>query len=129
VSHQEREHPRYAHDAAVELHMPDRAIMGRMANLSSGGLCATLAEPIPIGTDLEIDIQLVFDDDRRSEPLRLPGRIVWCTAVGKRHQIGVRFLSIDSEKAEDLTMFLRYLDDHERAEASKHASSIDERFG
>jgi c-di-GMP-binding flagellar brake protein YcgR len=129
VSRQDREHPRYAHEAAITLNTPGIAISGRTTNLSRGGLCATLAEQIAVGTDTDVDIQLVFDDERQSEPLRLPARIVWCTAVDDGYQVGVRFLPLDAEKAEDLTMFLRYLDDGEAVSVVKRAGSVDDRFG
>ncbi len=129
VTLQEREHPRYAHEAAITLSTPDRALSGRTTNLSRGGMCATLAEALVVGMQVEVDVQLVFDDERQSEPLRLSGLVVWCTAVDDGHQIGVRFLGLDAEKAEDLTMFLRYLDDGGTTKAAKRPVPIDERFG
>lgn len=126
---QEREHPRYAHEAAITLSAPDQAVSGRTSNLSRGGLCATLAEALTVGVQVEVDIQLVFEDDRQSEPLRLPGLVVWCTAVDDGHQVGVRFTGIGVEKSEDLTMFLRYLDDGGNPSSTKRPASIDERFG
>jgi hypothetical protein len=129
VTLQEREHPRYAHEAAITLSTPDHALSGRTTNLSRGGLCATLSETLPVGLQVEVDIQLVFEDDRQSEPLRLPGLVVWCTAVDDGHQIGVRFLSVGAAKVDDLTMFLRYLDDGGSARSARLPVSIDERFG
>ena len=126
---QEREHPRYAHDAALTFTTDAGVLPGRVANLSRGGLCATLSQPLVVGQYLAVDIQLVFDDERQSEPLRLPGFVVWCTAVDDGHQVGVSFHGIDSEKAEDLTMFLRYLDDGGSPRSPKVPISIDERFG
>jgi len=32
---------------------------------------------------IDLDIQLVFSDDVQSEPLRVPGRVVWCTSVNE----------------------------------------------
>jgi c-di-GMP-binding flagellar brake protein YcgR len=136
VTLQQREHPRYAHEAAVTLRTADaaddRTISGRTVNLSHGGLCATLSAPLAVGLSVEADVQLVFEDDRQSEPLRLRGRIVWCTAVNDGHQVGVRFQGLEREKAEDLTMFLRYLDDGGINKAEKPPTPrlpIDERFG
>lgn len=127
---QEREYPRYAHEAAITLRTADVVITGSTANVSRGGLCATLREPLSIGAHLEVDVQLVFEDDRQSEPLRLPGLVVWCTAVDDGHQVGVRFQAIDGEKAEDLTMFLRYLGGGgAAAKSDKHVVPLDERFG
>jgi PilZ domain-containing protein len=129
VSRSEREYPRYAHEAAITLNTPDRAISGRTCNMSRGGLSATLSEQITVGTAIELDIQLVFTDDQQSEPLRVPARIVWCTSVDEGHQVGVSFLPLDSERSEYLTMFLRYLDDGEPDDDAKPARSIDDRFG
>jgi c-di-GMP-binding flagellar brake protein YcgR len=129
VTLQQREHPRYAHEAAVTLSTAEHALAGRTANLSRGGLCATLSEPLAVGVHAEVDIQLVFEDNRQSEPLRLVGLIVWCTEVHDGHQVGVRFQGIDGEKAEDLTMFLRYLDEGGSTKSAKLPIPIDERFG
>lgn len=88
----------------------DRAISGRARNVSRGGLCATLTEELAVGTAIEIDLKLVFGGGRQSEPLRLPGRIAWCTAIDDRYQLGAQFLPIHDETLADLRMFLRYLD-------------------
>jgi hypothetical protein len=137
VSRPEREHPRYAHEAAITFHALDREIAGRSRNVSRGGLCAEVAEAIPAGTSIEIDLQLVFGEDRHSEPLRLPARIAWCTAIDDHHQVGVQFLPMHEETAADLMMFLRYLDGRgalqpvapEAAPEASPPGSIDERFG
>jgi len=137
VSRPERQHPRYAHEAAITFHTLDRAIAGRSRNVSRGGLCADLAEEIRAGTSIEIDLQLVFAEDQHSEPLRLPARIAWCTAIDDHYQVGVQFLAMHDETAADLMMFLRYLDGRgalqaetpEASPAASPGSSIDERFG
>jgi hypothetical protein len=116
VSGAQREHPRYAHEAAIALHTPDQAVFGRTRNVSRGGLCAVLPEPIAMGTTVALDIQLVFGRNSQSEPLRLPARVVWCTSFENRYQIGVQFLPIEAETGEYLTMFLRYLDDGANAQ-------------
>jgi Tfp pilus assembly protein PilZ len=129
VSRPEREYPRYAHEAAITLNAPGHAISGRTSNVSRGGLCATLSEQIAVGTEIEVDIQLVFEDDLQSEPLRVPARIVWCTSVDDGHQVGVGFLPLDAERSEYLTMFLRFLHDDGDPAGNKRALSVDERFG
>jgi hypothetical protein len=130
-----RQHPRYAHEAAVTFLIADRALLGRTRNVSHGGLCAMLGEELAVGAAIEIDLQLVFLDNRRSEPLRLPARIAWCTAIDDRFQIGVQFLALHDETADDLTMFLRYLDGRGAARPPSAvatpggAASLDDRFG
>ena len=111
------------------LYAGSRAVEGRTHNVSRGGLCANLADPIPVGADIEVDLILVFDDEAHSEPLRLPARVVWCTPVDDANQVGVVFRALDVERAEYLGLFLRYLDDGSRREKTPRESEIDKRFG
>jgi hypothetical protein len=127
VSTIDREHPRYAHEAAVTLHLGTERHEGRTQNVSRGGLCAQLAEPLPVGSDVDVSLVLVFDDDLQSEALRLPARIVWCTGVDEGHQIGIAFRPLDAQRTEYLAVFLRYLDDR-RTERRPRDLSVDDRF-
>src|SRR5262249_33624896 len=126
VDRHQRQYPRYAHEAAITLITADQTISGRTRNVSRGGLCATLSEEIAVGTEIWVDLQLVFDHERQSEPLRLPARIVWCTSIDHVHQVGVQFLPLDGEAAEYLTMFLRYLDGEVSAKAKPSSLPIDD---
>jgi len=123
----EREHRRYAHEAAVTCHVGGKRFEGRTRNVSRGGLCADLADKIAAGTDLMVDLALVFENEAQSEPLRLPARVAWCTTVDDTHQIGLSFRPLSAQIADQLEMFLRYLDDA-RTEKSPRAANIDDRF-
>ncbi len=126
-SAKEREHRRYAHEAAVICHVAGKRFEGRTRNVSRGGLCADLADKITVGTDLMVDLSLVFEDEAQSEPLRLPARVVWCTTVDDTHQIGLVFRPLAAGISDQLEMFLHYLDDT-RAEKAPRAASVDDRF-
>jgi hypothetical protein len=132
VSEPQREHPRYAHEAIVTLHVGGSVHQGRTTNVSRGGVCAylpDLVDVIPIGTDTEVDVQLIFDEETQSEALRLPARVVWCTRLDESFQVGLSFKPLKAELAEYLTMFLRYLDDGKKSARSKRESTLDKRFG
>ncbi len=123
-----REHPRYAHEAALTFRVADQpALSGRTRNLSRGGLCAELADPLPVGADVDVTVVLMFEDDMQSEALALPGRIVWCTPVDDAFQVGIAFRPVDSERAEYLAMFLGYLE-AARADRPAREPSVDDRF-
>lgn len=124
----DRTHPRYAHEAAITVHVNHLALEGRTANMSRGGLCADLEDAIAVGADVEVDIQLIFDEGTQSEPLRLPARVVWCTKLDDAFQIGLAFKPMTQELGEYLTMFLRYLGDGSTAQRRRRESSIDKRF-
>ena len=102
-------------------------IAGRTHNLSRGGLCADLADAIPMGADVDVDIVLVFDDDVQSEALRLPGRVVWCTPLDEAHQVGLSFRPLDAKRTEHLSLLLSYLDNTKQEKAPRDLS-IDDRF-
>jgi hypothetical protein len=123
-----REHPRYAHEAVITLVHGLKSVWGRTQNLSRGGLCADLPEAIAVGADIEVDIQLIFDDTE-SEPLRLPGRVVWCTTLDETYQIGLSFRGLTAEQVEYLTLFLKYLDDGAPRARTRRESNLDKRFG
>jgi hypothetical protein len=130
VTRPEREHPRYAHEAAVTFHVRDKQLLGRMTNVSRGGLCADLPEPISAGSEIEIDLQLVFDDDVRSEALRVGARVAWSTAHDELHQIGVSFRPLDADKTELFDIFLSLLDNKEREKPTNlRDQPVDDRFG
>jgi hypothetical protein len=130
VAHSEREHPRYAHEAAVTLRVGGRQLSGRTTNVSRGGFCADLEVEIPIGTEVEVDLHLVFEDDVHSDALRMAARVVWCTTVDEGFQIGLAFKPLNAEKTKYLTLFLRYLDDNVKTPKGRASDrNIDDRFG
>jgi hypothetical protein len=127
VPQTDREYPRYAHEAAVTFRWAGKSCEGRTQNVSRGGLCANLAVALPMGSDVEVSIKLVFDDALESEALVLPARVAWCTTVDDAHQIGIAFRALDRTRVEYLNLFLRYLDD-QRAEKRPRDLSVDDRF-
>ena len=58
----------------------------------------------------------------------MPARIVWCTSVDDAHQVGLAFKLLSSDRAQDLTMLLRYLQDTVSGRVKRPRVSIDERF-
>jgi hypothetical protein len=109
----DRQHPRYAIGTEVNLRTRAGVIArGKTTNLSRGGLCADVdAEPTR-GQPIEVSIALVFNADGVSEPLALPARVVWCTGLGDRYQVGLSFLAMSKEQAAFLDMFIRFLEEH-----------------
>lgn len=111
------------------MHVGGKVHQGRTTNVSRGGLAADLADKLPVGSEIEVDLQLVFEDDAQSEPLRVPARIVWCTALEEVFQIGIAFKPMDAEKAQYLALFLKYLDDSgPSVKTPKAERSVDDQF-
>ena len=124
----EREHVRYAHEAAVRFVVAGRPRVGRTRNVSRGGVCATLAEPLATGVEVALELVLVFDRDTQSDALVMPARVVWCTPIDDAFQVGFAFKPLDQKRAEHMTLFLRYLDDRS-VERGRRDVDVDKRFG
>ena len=132
MSGPQREHPRYAHEAVITLHVSGELHQARTTNVSRGGLCADvsdLEDAIATGADIEVDITLIFDEETHSEALRLPARVAWCTKLDESFQVGLSFKPLTVPLSDYLTMFLRYLDDGTKAARTKRESTLDKRFG
>jgi hypothetical protein len=123
-----REHPRYAHEAAATFHLGGKDVEGRTQNVSRGGIAATVDEALPVGTDIDVSLVLVFENDVHSEPLRVPARCVWSTEVDNGHQVGIMFRALNAELVGYLQIFLKYLDS-QRTEKRPRNVPIDDRFG
>jgi c-di-GMP-binding flagellar brake protein YcgR len=126
----DREHPRHAHATAITLRAGSTAIQGRSRDLSRGGISASVSTGLPIGTEVQVDLQLVFADDKHGELFRLPGRIVWCTRVDDRYQVGVAFRPLDAKQIETVARLLRELvDEPSGPKPLPHERAVDDRFG
>jgi hypothetical protein len=129
VSQQDREHPRYAHEAAITIRADGKEIAGRTNNVSRGGLCAETSGEVKNGIDVVVSMVLVFDEETQSEPLEMQARVVWCTRVDEGWQVGLAFKPMLAEKVKYLTMFLRYLDDSgPRQKQPRVERSVDDQF-
>lgn len=105
-----RKHPRFQADVRVSVAVGDRRLPARTRDISRSGLCLISSEEIPRQTDLAIELVLAFATGGMSEPLRLRGRMVWCTAMFGSFQVGVMFIDINHERARYLEMFMGLLD-------------------
>jgi hypothetical protein len=70
-------------------------------------------EPLPAQALCTVKLALVFAHNQFSEHLELAARIAWCTTLGDRFQIGVRFSPLSPENLGYLTMFIKFLDEAE----------------
>jgi hypothetical protein len=71
----------------------------------------------------------VFDDGMQSEALTLPSRIAWCTTVDDEFQIGLSFKPLDTERAQLVALFLKYLGEERQPKQKRVEKSIDDQFG
>jgi len=105
-----RQHPRYAIELEVSLHVGDTTVDGRTRDLSRGGLCLRAPSSVPVGTECVVRLALVFSENQFSEHLELPATVMWSTRLGAVHQIGVKFGAIPDETRGYLDLFMKFLE-------------------
>jgi type IV pilus assembly protein PilZ len=59
-------------------------------SLSSGGVFIRTSQPLPIGTDLVMEISIAGSGSE-PEPIRIRGKVVWERLVGREDGMGVSF--------------------------------------
>ena len=105
-----REHPRFNVDIQVAVSVADEKFAARTRDMSRAGLCLIGEQPIPADTEISLELVLTFGEAGTSEPLKMIGRVAWCTAMFGAYQIGVKFVKLDDDRARYLDMFLGFLD-------------------
>jgi len=107
---EQRVHPRFDVKAQVEIvRAGGRRVTCMTRNVSKGGVCLDARVGLDAGEDIDVHITLVFDANRSSEPLALPARVMWSTAIGTSHQVGTQFRQLTKDQSTYLELFLRYL--------------------
>jgi PilZ domain len=118
---------RFAVELSAELEIPSGRIhRGLARNLSRGGICFETTGVLAAGDEVVVRVRLIFDEDRTSEPLELPARVVWCTPLGDAQQIGTQFLPLSQDRSTYLDMFLRYLELHASSGADGSAAGSED---
>jgi hypothetical protein len=105
-----REHPRFNVDITVAVTVADAKFAARTRDMSRAGLCLVAEQPIAADSEISLELVLTFGDAGTSEPLKMVGRVAWCTALFGSFQIGVKFVKVDDERARYLDMFVGFLD-------------------
>jgi hypothetical protein len=105
-----RKHPRYQVDLQVSASVGKERFIARTRDISRAGICLVGMRPLERDSEITLNLVLTFGTDGASEPLRLSGRVAWCTALFGAFQIGIKFVKVDDERARYLDMFVGFLD-------------------
>jgi len=105
-----RAHPRFNVDLQVGVSSDSQSVSAHTRDISRSGLCLVSTQELAKEKEIGLELVLTFGEGGLSEPLHLRGRVVWCTALFGRFQIGVKFLDADREQTRNLDMFLGFLD-------------------
>jgi c-di-GMP-binding flagellar brake protein YcgR len=105
-----RQHPRFSVDIQVSVSLDSAQVAARTRDISRSGLCLVSLQGIPRETEIAIELVLTFGEGGLSEPLRVIGKVAWCTGMFGAYQMGVMFVRMDGEQSRNLHMFIGFLD-------------------
>jgi hypothetical protein len=107
----QRRERRYAVDVDATLTLESgQRLKARTRDLSRNGICLIASEPVPSGGPAAVELILSFGNNAFSEPLELSARIVWCTQLSDRYQLGAMFEELSEQQDQFVDVFLQYLD-------------------
>lgn len=109
LANSQRAHQRFSVQMEAKIFSDDRLHVALTRDLSRGGICFTLLEPLQVGSPFTVELALIFSENTFSEPLVLSGKVIWCTKVDQGYQIGAVFFTLDETAQDYLNMFLSFL--------------------
>ncbi len=86
--------------------------LGNAINISEGGMCAIIGDPLPIGHKVDLDLVLPnsTNDGKQesSDPVKLEGVVVWTkhSESLNKHEIGIKFTDTHVYSKEILQSFI-----------------------
>ena len=104
-----RVHERFAVEVEAEVTSEAGTFSALTKDVSRGGACFVVLAPMSVGSAFEMSLSLVLSENTFSEPLKLNGKVVWCTRTEEGFQIGAAFGGMDPDTKEFLQMFLKFL--------------------
>jgi len=104
-----RIHERFAVEIEAEVTSEAGTFGAITKDVSRGGACFVVLAPMATGSSFDISLSLVLSENSFSEPLKLRGKVVWCTRTEEGFQIGAAFGAQNADTKEFLQMFLRFL--------------------
>lgn len=88
-----RQFIRHPSDVPIEYRLVDLAdhLHEYLCNISTGGLCFTSRQYVPIGAEILIQIPL------RRPVFEVKGAVTWCNRVDDHFEVGVKFIDTRTE--------------------------------
>jgi hypothetical protein len=105
-----RQHPRFNVDVQAGVTVANNQLEARTRDMSRAGVCLVAMQAIAPETEIALELVLTFGEGGMSEPLKVMGKVAWCTALFGAYQIGVKFVKVDDDCGRYLDMFIAFLD-------------------
>jgi Tfp pilus assembly protein PilZ len=123
-----RRHPRFSVQIVAQITYDKQILSVSTKDMSRGGICLISSQGIPLGSVIVISMVLMLGKKSFSECFELCGKVVWCTRLDERYQIGVAFADIDDSTRSFLEMFLKFLNQEIRWSTEAELSTTQNPF-
>jgi hypothetical protein len=91
----------------------------RLANVSAGGLACRSEEPLPVGSEVSVEIPI------GREPFRAKGAVKWCRHSHTCYELGIQFEAHEDAFAVRMVEQLCYIERYRREVMKKEGREID----
>lgn len=108
----DRRDRRYEVELAAEVDAQGEALLAATRNLSKGGVCLDVEQPLDEGATLGISLFLTLEgiEHADSEALLVQARVIWCTARDDGgYTAGLQFGTLSAGQTAAVESFLRRL--------------------
>jgi c-di-GMP-binding flagellar brake protein YcgR len=102
-----RKHPRIPARRSATIYVGSHPSAARLRDLAHGGACLVVETGLERGLRLELELRPARGDAKA--PLRVAGRVVWCTALDGGFQVGVAFPVLDRATTQRVARLLSEL--------------------
>ncbi len=105
-----RQHPRYPVNLTVDFTTREAFVGNHVSNLSRGGLFIATDSPLPVHSELDLELTL----PQRDERIRARGRVIWNYDIRRGTSrvvpgMGIKFLDMSTADNRRLTDYLATL--------------------
>ena len=81
------------------------AVAARTVDISSSGMCVSVADPMAVGATAHVRFDLLVDG--KPNTIQVKSRVTYCILSGNEFKVGFTFLNLDLSSMTTLAKFLR----------------------
>lgn len=121
VSHQDRAYLRHPSEMPIHIHCESHKgrSLRKLANVSVGGLACRSEEPLPVGSEVRVEIPV------GREPFKAKGSVMWCRHTHSCYELGIQFEARADAFAARMVEQLCYIEHYRREVLKKQGREID----
>lgn len=117
----ERDFVRHPTEMPIRVHCEEtaRRTIRNLSNIGIGGLACRSDEPMPVGSEVTIEIPL------SGPPFRARGAVRWCRSMHRGYELGIQFIAKEDAFAARMVEQLCHIERYRRQVKEREGRDID----